>query len=494
MDNILKTHLIYAFLPNLTVSSVSETLYSILCPGEVYLKVEAKERALLSEYISLTGFVPFLTTQLLRPDANKVFEKIRELRSDPKVIEFIGKLTLQSRTSDIRCKNLFLNWFHGFFNRKLISKQKKKEPEELYGTILDIDRLKEYIVKHRIFSAFPSSLGNIIGQMKSLKVETSGRRGSIKLVNPLQRMGTVDFDEETEGMYKDPNLHRQLSDSIKYQGHLNNSMVDLPLETEENEEAEDQLMEELALKENQKISADMIASRANFFNLKNFDSISALPKLRVSKGLKSFQKLILATIAGNLLLGRKGFIKEQRQLKLTLQSYPENIRLYHENIRERRRDWNKFFDYCIKGELESKALHNLINQVFLMYHTNATHINMNRKMRVFTVEDPNFRKLFFGDEKCEFLIELFEVFILKIEYALENVIKMQSGYIAGQTFNLIARNIDFFIESKEVKTDLARVLREYISDLCRLINSCHHKYKGIGEDNLQMPGEYVSSR
>ena len=62
---------------------------------------------------------------------------------------------------------------------------------------------------------------------------------------------------------------------------------------------------------------------------------------------------------------------------------------------------------------------------------------------------------------------------MKIEYALENVIQLESGYLAGKTFNLIAKNIDFFVESKEVKTDLARILREYISDLCRLINASH---------------------
>ena len=62
-------------------------------------------------------------------------------------------------------------------------------------------------------------------------------------------------------------------------------------------------------------------------------------------------------------------------------------------------------------------------------------------MRMFYVDDKEFKNLYFNDEKSSFIIELFHIFVLKIEYALENMLMMQSGYIAGQTFNYITKNM-----------------------------------------------------
>ena len=56
---------------------------------------------------------------------------------------------------------------------------------------------------------------------------------------------------------------------------------------------------------------------------------------------------------------------------------------------------------------------------------------MNKKMRMFFVDDEEFKNLYFNDEKSSFIIELFHIFVLKIEYALENMLMMHSGYIAG---------------------------------------------------------------
>ena len=81
-----------------------------------------------------------------------------------------------------------------------------------------------------------------------------------------------------------------------------------------------------------------------------------LPPMTKSKALKVFQKMVLATIAGNLMLGRKGYMKKQRQLKLQLQNYPENIRLIHEKIRVRRVDWNKFFEDSMVSEKMAIAI------------------------------------------------------------------------------------------------------------------------------------------
>jgi len=39
--------------------------------------------------------------------------------------------------------------------------------------------------------------------------------------------------------------------------------------------------------------------------------------------------------------------------------------------------------------------------------------------------------------------------------------------------------------------DLARNMREYISDLCRLVNKSHITYTLSNNDILKMPGGYV---
>ena len=55
---------------------------------------------------------------------------------------------------------------------------------------------------------------------------------------------------------------------------------------------------------------ESIRSRASLFNLRVIPDFENLPPMTKSKALKVFQKMVLATIAGNLMLGRKGYMKK----------------------------------------------------------------------------------------------------------------------------------------------------------------------------------------
>jgi hypothetical protein len=48
--------------------------------------------------------------------------------------------------------------------------------------------------------------------------------------------------------------------------------------------------------------------------------------MKQSKALKIFQRATLAIIASNLMLNRKGYMKNQRTLRLKIKCYPENIK------------------------------------------------------------------------------------------------------------------------------------------------------------------------
>ena len=52
---------------------------------------------------------------------------------------------------------------------------------------------------------------------------------------------------------------------------------------------------------------------------------------------------------------------------------------------------------------------------------------------------------------------------------------------------------DFYLEKKEERTELARLLREYVSDLCRLINTSHKIYKFRNEEEIKFSPTIVKS-
>lgn len=46
---------------------------------------------------------------------------------------------------------------------------------------------------------------------------------------------------------------------------------------------------------------------------------------------------------------------------------------------------------------------------------------------------------------------------------------------------------DFYLKKKEMRTELARKLREYLSDICRLLNLSRNIYKAKNEEEVKLP-------
>lgn len=144
-----------------------------------------------------------------------------------------------------------------------------------------------------------------------------------------------------------------------------------------------------------------------------------------------------------------------------------------------------------------KALHNLsemIHHCIVMYHTSHAKASFSKKLRIFSVEDELFKNLMFANpsEGESLIFVVFKIFLAKIEYHLENKTLFSSAYCCGQLFNFLCQNIDFFIDKKEDRIEFARRIREYMSDICRLVNISHTLFRFREEnDEVKLPAGLV---
>jgi hypothetical protein len=100
----------------------------------------------------------------------------------------------------------------------------------------------------------------------------------------------------------------------------------------------------------------------------------------------------------------------------------------------------------------------MLHHSITSFKFNTENLERNKKMRMFTVEDPIFKNLMFFDpsDPNQLIFKIFKNFIVKMEYHLENKVLFQSSYWSGQLFSFICENIQFFIEKKEDRTEFAR--------------------------------------
>ena len=147
---------------------------------------------------------------MLHPSVEENEKYVESLTTNPEVTKFLNSLDFQNEDTSKHSTNFLLNWFHGFFNRNLMGKS--RQPEEIYGNILDIDRLKEFVVEHDLIQKFPE-----VAQRMAIGVARKDKRGSVLKVHPnLFKMASLDLDEENENILSDPSFHNKLSESLRF--------------------------------------------------------------------------------------------------------------------------------------------------------------------------------------------------------------------------------------------------------------------------------------
>jgi len=458
MANIIATHFFYVLLMNIEVDSCRDTIISLMCQGDPLLKVEEQETNQLYKYLEITRFTELLASNLLYLTPSKILAHIEMIKVNQEVLKFISSLEHRSSSHILQFRNINLNWFHSFFNVNLLTRL-SKQPEEIYSNILDIDRLKEAIVEEdeRLkniselsesedsctesdqHSAQNTPLAKIsyrgsIGVMSKEQRDSkriSMRKSFASEVNKFKKMNTVNFDEDQESIINNPEVRDELTHAILAQ---EGSMLDL------------EVLEGLIHTEKPMIVPDTpsksLGMKTPSLNLRSAITSIRVKPLKKTKALREFQRVVLAIITINLMKSlseEAGYIKTQKRKKLKLVSYPEAILLISDGVRLKMERVSK--KTLVINEERSLQLMSTFYHLIRQFHMNQINLEMNQKLRMNIVEDSSLSRLLFSDENNRIIIELFEVYLFKVNFALDNGIDFESGYYAGKTFNFLAKNM-----------------------------------------------------
>ena len=145
LRNIVKHHVLYEFLANIEINICKETLISLLSPGDGLFKISDKDRKCLNDYLEVVNFGEFFATAIAGFSIVKVNAERKRVMEDERVKEFTdGFKDKNSCKPDSKVKNMFQVFFHTFLNLTSKGWKSLKQPEEIYSTILDIDRIGNY--------------------------------------------------------------------------------------------------------------------------------------------------------------------------------------------------------------------------------------------------------------------------------------------------------------------------------------------------------------
>ena len=395
MINLLKTHFIYHLLGNLTLEVAKDTLTTFLCPGEMLLKVKEEERFLLYKYLTLTNFSDLFITQIQLLSVETIDAHLLKIQEDPEVLEFLSDMPDHLATN-LKSKNMLLNLFHSLFNISLLNKH-IKYPEDIHNGIQDIDRL-----------------GSLI--MPNKRLHKKKAYGSIRRDSKGVSMSRISSSQQLDDMSK----------------------------TGSHNEAESQIMEYLANQVDAEGARSPEKVKASIFNKTEYNKQSkkrGRKGLKMGKALKIFQRHVLALMTSRLILNRKGYMKQQRTMKLVIEPYVDKMStpITHPEVRKIRKNKQQYYQVCLAREKGCCSVMQMLYVVLTTYHENRVKEEMAKKMKIFYGEGRGFLDIFFKDDALIF--NVFWMFLIKIEYVLSNFLLFQSGYWAGKTFIHIAKNM-----------------------------------------------------
>lgn len=384
--SLIRSHFLFHMIGNIHIPSVQQTVISLFSPGEMLLKMKEPNRNLILRYAELTNLFELLISQIDGIDREHINNSMEEAKKDEKVVEFLRDEIQPMLAEAKKTRNVFLSFFHSFFNIKMMNKQ-LKQPEEVFATIQDIDGIADSFKRD--------------GLRVASEIGTAYKFGSGGTLN------TFSYDDLSKGQETEMMDH---------------------LRTEEEEDADGDMIEDKDQLENMK--------KGNILMKYNY---SLSRPMRMSKALRVFQKFMLAIIITNWLLNRKGYLKEQRTLKARYQCYEEKIKIIHPMLRKIMRNKLDYFEVCMKVEKDCKPVAETFYIILTNLRTYMQGEKMAKQIRGHYGEGGNLREaLFRGDG---LIFKLFWSFLIKIEHALENKSVFKSGYICGKLFVEIAMNM-----------------------------------------------------
>lgn len=409
LKNVLKYGVLFDLLAHLHLSAAKETLLAFLSPGDNFLKLQAKDRELMNDYLKAIAFHNTFLGLLANYNLKDIaIEKLKAAK-DEKVKNLVkeAEKRMKAKTGEPKgLFNSFLSHFHSLFNKTIIGKV-FKQPEEIYTKILNIDRLPISLKMHKIAS---SSLLELVPNKQFLK-----RAGTF--LNMETELDT--FDVQLEDIKRSLGK-KEIEFLTPKVGHADISMLRLTATEEEDEDLEHYL------------AGDLNEHPQRMFRpIQNW------------KACKLFRGAARTVMSLNLLLNRPQKLSKVKHGKKRLEFavYPEHMNCTHSDLSIIRLDLKKYFEKCMKQESTAVILAEIYLsavQSCYMMQTQADLAMMIRLNADTSFTGANFCILLESDL---LLNEFLKGFLVKIKFHLENKILFQSAYLAGKAIIMILSNL-----------------------------------------------------
>lgn len=394
LKNIVRYHLVFELLGHVDVAPAKEILAGLLTPGDNLFKVQDRDRKILTDYLLLANFGQTLTNNFTQFRISSILAEKSRAMKDDKIKVLIKELEKKfpKVKGETKPKNVFLSFFHSFLGMKKVRNQ-DIQPEEIFTSVLDIDWLGNYpkpIQRSRLSKK--NTVGNMSGLLEDLdadpKVENIKESKKAQPSEPLVQPSTSKVEASEKDIHENsvnPNLLEQ------------NEIVDLI---------------EIKIK-----------------------------RKRNKKAFKKLRGLARFVMCFNLFLNKPQQMFKLKKDKgaLHFNAYPENIQSSNIDIKTVQSNPKAYFEKCIKQEARSSHVLDVITGCINGAIMQKNQGEFMKAIRLNVSEQDWVTPLFFNTETLFF--EILKVYILKVQFHLENKPLFMSGYWAGKFFITMCKEL-----------------------------------------------------
>ena len=384
LKNLVKYHLCFELLGHIEIAAAKELLINLIMPGDNLFRISDKDRKVLTDYLVMVKFGNSLITLLSQFKVSLVLsDKARAIKDDA-VKTYIKEMEKRSyrMKPENKPKNLFLSFFHSFFGAKKV-KNADMQPEEIYTTVLDVDWLASYtkpIRRSRLSKN--STIGNMSGLL-----------------------------EDIDGDAKDPLPNKSLAEDLV----LKPSVSKVEASEKEIEEG----------------SVNPVLRDQN----KKVDEVAyVFRRKRNKKALMKIRGLVRFVMCFNLFLNKPQQMFKLKKDKgvLHFTPYPENIQSSNIDIKAVQSNPKDYFEKCLKLESRTLKVLEAISSCIGGALLQKNHGEFMKAIRMNVSQQDWVTPMFFSSEKLFF--EVLKIYILKVQFHLENKTLFMTGYWAGKLF------------------------------------------------------------
>lgn len=215
---------------------------------------------------------------------------------------------------------------------------------------------------------------------------------------------------------------------------------------------------------------------------------------QLTSGIRKVRKVTRAimmakkqkTLAKISSLNKKAAMKCEGFNNFKVLMYNEKIKTVSADIVSILKNQDKLFGQYAQNE--TTAVHladvqdNVINQCIILVNNNFfSEVNL-------PIRDPFILWDIILSNNI-FLIKMFENYMIKINYSLENKVLFRSAMVSGRLINLMLKNLFKIMRNRPKRYELILLLKKNISFICAHINKSHKMYRMKQQDDvIKQPG------